>query len=145
MKVAPSRVSYPQSPFADLANVYDAARDRHERVFHKRDDRVEVGRRATEADLSAVGAWSGGIAEGTVGCLPATRTERRGTSASRPRGSSTPATPTPSPILGLVAHLAHLALASDHSLGVLDLLLDARVAVLVRAVRREALVSDHCS
>jgi hypothetical protein len=48
------RVSYPQSPFADLANIYDAARDRHERVSYKRDDRVRVvEERATEADLSA--------------------------------------------------------------------------------------------
>jgi hypothetical protein len=48
------RVSYPQSPFADLANIYDAARDRHERVSYKRDDRVRVvEERATEADLTA--------------------------------------------------------------------------------------------
>ena len=48
------RVSYPQSPFADLANIYDAARDRHERVSYKRDDRVRVvEERAAEADLTA--------------------------------------------------------------------------------------------
>ena len=47
-------MSYPQSPFADLANIYDAARDRPERVSYKRDDRVTaVMDRATEADLSA--------------------------------------------------------------------------------------------
>ena len=45
----------PQSPFADLANLYDAARDRHERVSYKRrDDRLdEASVRATEADLTA--------------------------------------------------------------------------------------------
>ena len=48
------RVSYPQSPFAGLANIYAAARDRHERVSYKRDDRVRVvEERAAEADLSA--------------------------------------------------------------------------------------------